>query len=539
LPETISFHQSHHGHHREPQIITTPESHGSSSNQLDQGDICPNLTRESSADELSDHSISNLSSTETVLCHQKENRLEIANDSDSFDIPSPSPIEEVTSYDFGSGNTSVPPFQVVNHNGLFTTSFVISLVLLTLQGLPTIPEHGFYRLRLAYNLSSWKNVEPTIKTAENAAAAKIALETMYSQLLSNDIGAGLAKSARLGNNSRSNLLQNITLINHSKGEQPSHLRVVRALKTRILASYAGSLKIGPYEKMRIIGKGSFGSVQLVRRKEPVVSSGLMANKEIDVAENDTDGTSLGSAILHNKVYAMKIIHKSEMLRKSQEAHLRAERDFLVAAEKSRWVVPLFESFQDNENLYLVMEYMVGGDFLTLLLRWDIVPEELAKFYLAEMLLAVEEVHNMGWIHRDIKPDNFLISASGHLKISDFGLAFDGHWSHHQRYFNETRHQITRDLNIEIRGDYDDVEDFQTGKTPMLRYADGDRPGRHLVIDKLGPSYNRRLAKTIVGTSQYMAPEIVAGQPYDGRCDFWSIGIILFEVGDVCCRYGLC
>jgi protein-serine/threonine kinase len=78
------------------------------------------------------------------------------------------------------------------------------------------------------------------------------------------------------------------------------------------------------------------------------------------------------------VYAMKVIRKSDMLRNSQEGHLRAERDFLVASENSKWVVPLIASFQDNNNLYLVMEYMVGGDFLGLLLREDVLDESVAK-----------------------------------------------------------------------------------------------------------------------------------------------------------------
>lgn len=120
---------------------------------------------------------------------------------------------------------------------------------------------------------------------------------------------------------------------------------------------------------------------------------------------------------------MKVIRKSDMLRNSQEGHLRAERDFLVAAEGSRWVVPLIASFQDLNNLYLVMDYMPGGDFLGLLIRDNVLSEPIAKWYIAEMILCIEEAHSLRWIHRDVKPDNFLISASGHLKISDFGLAF--------------------------------------------------------------------------------------------------------------------
>lgn len=114
-----------------------------------------------------------------------------------------------------------------------------------------------------------------------------------------------------------------------------------------------------------------------------------------------------------------------MLRNSQEGHLRAERNFLVAAEGSKWVISLITAFQDNRHLYLVMDFCIGGDFLGLLIRKNILSEQITKWYLAEMILCVEEAHKMKWIHRDVKPDNFLIGADGHLKISDFGLAFDG------------------------------------------------------------------------------------------------------------------
>src|SRR5690242_15360876 len=102
------------------------------------------------------------------------------------------------------------------------------------------------------------------------------------------------------------------------------------------------------------------------------------------------------------------------------------------------IVPLVASFQDLTSLYLVMEYMPGGDFLSLLIREHILHESAARFYTAEIILCVEAAHSLKCIHRDIKPDNFLVSASGHLKISDFGLAFDGHWSHDTTYYNSHR-----------------------------------------------------------------------------------------------------
>jgi protein-serine/threonine kinase len=178
------------------------------------------------------------------------------------------------------------------------------------------------------------------------------------------------------------------------------------------------------------------------------------------------------------------------------------------------VVPLIESFQDQDNLYLVMEYMVGGDFLSLLMRMEMLSEEMTQFYVAEMVLCVEEIHRMKWIHRDVKPDNFLISSSGHLKISDFGLSFDGHWAHNQKYYNETRNSLMDKLGITVQGDTHDL----TCKLIKTHREDRPRPDGHLVIDQLDMLWKRKLARTIVGTSQYMAPEVILGQAYDGRCD---------------------
>ncbi|CAI0650659.1 unnamed protein product [Colletotrichum noveboracense] len=290
--------------------------------------------------------------------------------------------------------------------------------------------------------------------------------------------------------------------------------------------------------MSILGKGSFGVVKLVRK---VVRDKYARRK-------------------YNEVYAMKIIRKSDMIRSCQEGHLRAERDFLVAASDSEWIVPLLFSFQDMANLYLVMDYMPGGDFLGLLIREKVLSESRTRFYIAEMILCVEEAHRLGCIHRDVKPDNFLIGADGHLKISDFGLAFDDHWSHDTSYYRWQRQGLLSKQTFALNGDYEDRKSnseqaqkqsscqlnftrheppFQVvqGSKLLLRERLGqeNRNGNNrprgssdcLLVDDLlnwrATATRRSHARSVVGTSQYMAPEVVMGE---------SIGIILYE-----CLYG--
>lgn len=146
-----------------------------------------------------------------------------------------------------------------------------------------------------------------------------------------------------------------------------------------------------------------------------------------------------------------------------------------------------------------------------------------------MILCIEEAHKMEWIHRDIKPDNFLISASGHLKISDFGLAFNGHWAHNQSYYNSQRDGLLEKLGISIKGDELDVleegEVERHGEMRVGRSLGKERKHdaeegaqREGLLNWRNRVEKRRLARSIVGTSQYMAPEVILGQAYDGRCD---------------------
>ena len=138
---------------------------------------------------------------------------------------------------------------------------------------------------------------------------------------------------------------------------------------------------------------------------------------------------------------MKKMKKSEMVYKNQVAHVKAEREVLVKA-KNPWIVELKYSFQDEKYLYLVMDFLPGGDLMTLLMRKDVLSEEESRFYIAETILAIETVHKVNYIHRDLKPDNILLDKHGHVKLTDFGLC-----KHAQIRSTRMADANTKDLSV--------------------------------------------------------------------------------------------
>ncbi|KAF9359638.1 hypothetical protein BGX26_011884 [Mortierella sp. AD094] len=149
-------------------------------------------------------------------------------------------------------------------------------------------------------------------------------------------------------------------------------------------------------------------------------------KDFDIIKPISKG-AFGSVFLAKKratgdYFAIKVLKKSDMVAKNQVTNVKAERLILMNQTDSPFVVNLYFSFQSKDYLYLVMEYLNGGDCMALIKAIQRLPEDWARNYLAEVVLGLEYLHNAGVVHRDLKPDNLLIDQNGHLKLTDFGLS---------------------------------------------------------------------------------------------------------------------
>ena len=217
-----------------------------------------------------------------------------------------------------------------------------------------------------------------------------------------------------------------------------------------------------YESLKIIGRGAFGEVHVCRE------------------------------IKTGKIYAIKKIKKETIELKNQLMHIRNEQ-LLMSKVKSPWIVELKSSFQEGDYLYLVMEFLAGGDLMSLLIKKDILTENEAKFYIAEIILAIESIHKLDCIHRDIKPDNILIDKNGHIKLSDFGLAKVSEKLYHN--YNNMNN------NIKI---YNSNNNNNEKMTHKKNYS-------------------------CVGTAYYVAPEVLNKSGYNSEIDWWSVGVIFYEM----------
>ena len=151
------------------------------------------------------------------------------------------------------------------------------------------------------------------------------------------------------------------------------------------------LKNDDFDRLKLIGKGSFGEVFLVKLKS------------------------------NEKIYAMKILDKEKIKLYDQEEHTKSERDLMVKIN-CPFIVDIKYAFQDKQYLYMVTEFMQGGEMFFHLFKEKRFKNEKAKFYIVEIILAIEFLHKNKMMYRDLKPENVLLDKTGHIKIADFGLS---------------------------------------------------------------------------------------------------------------------
>ncbi|WFD33628.1 non-specific serine/threonine protein kinase [Malassezia cuniculi] len=222
-------------------------------------------------------------------------------------------------------------------------------------------------------------------------------------------------------------------------------------------------------------------------------------------------------------YAIKVLKKSDMIAKNQITNVRAERTILMNRAQSPFVVRLFFTFQSAEYLYLVMEYLPGGDCASLVRVFGGLPEDWARQYLAEMVQCLEYLHSTGVVHRDMKPDNWLIDNRGHLKLTDFGLSKFGLLGRqtHAPYASHVDVPSSKWAQSGASGDVPlaDIE------SPIL---DARVNPNEAFTSSMALGSEARL-KRAVGTPDYLAPESVLGVGMDGfGVDWWAVGVMLFE-----------
>jgi len=248
--------------------------------------------------------------------------------------------------------------------------------------------------------------------------------------------------------------------------------------------------IKDFEFVRLINKGAFGRVWLVKRKQT------------------------------GDIYAMKIINLQDDMNRNKEKSLKAESqifDFITGD----YVVRAIFKFTHENFLCFVMDYMEGGDFSYILDSYGPLDVAIARFYLAELVLAIEHLHSLGIVHRDLKPENILLDVHGHIKLSDFGLSEIG-----------VTKLITKQPNSGSRSSYQrKIEKYVKERKKFafnIEYLEREKLGSDL-FSPLKKSGDPEKRKRIMGTPDYIAPEILDGKGANQTSvDWWALGIIVFE-----------
>jgi len=213
-----------------------------------------------------------------------------------------------------------------------------------------------------------------------------------------------------------------------------------------LAMVSAKVDIEDFVILRVLGRGSYGKVMLIQHKE------------------------------EGNLFALKTLRKKKVIKTSQVEHTKAERQYLFYVNNLRilekiehpFIVTLRYAFQTKQKLYMVFEYAPGGELFQHLKNLEYFSEERARFYAAEILLALEFLHSKKIVYRDLKPENVMLDSEGHIKLTDFGLA------------------------KELAGDHG-------------------------------------VTNTFCGTDEYLAPEIILNKGYNSSVDIWSLGILIYEM----------
>ncbi|KAL4481089.1 hypothetical protein ABPG72_015044 [Tetrahymena utriculariae] len=268
------------------------------------------------------------------------------------------------------------------------------------------------------------------------------------------------------------------------------------------------INIGDFEFLKLISKGAFGRVWLVKKK-------------------NTDN-----------VYAMKIVNLAEKMNKNNLMSLQNERDIFGIVSGDFFVKAVY-TFAHESYLCFVMEYMIGGDLGSIQQQFGVLEESVARFYIAEIILACSQLHKAGIVHRDLKPDNLLLDSKGHLKLTDFGLSDMGMRSRNmenskQKKFRQEYNNLKRGMDriSNIKG-ADKIFSSLTpqSKSDKTRELKQMKTNLDVILNKETKKMKNKKKFRIIGTPDYIPPEVIKGSN-NLNCatlDWWSVGVILFEM----------
>lgn len=223
---------------------------------------------------------------------------------------------------------------------------------------------------------------------------------------------------------------------------------------------------------------------------------------------------------------MKVIKKSYVNNGRLHAQIMIERDVL-AHNKSPFTLRLHESFDDDDHLYFVTPFLQGGDLMGLMITYDIFPIDVARFYLAEILLGLEYLHGKEIAVRDLKFENILVDTNGHLVIADFGLAGTS-VTYESSYFTDLI-QLNKIKNSRrLSGSL--VRSPSRSTRPTLgahRRSQTMVPRVQKTIKKIVT--HKRKFRSFLGTPETIAYELLKSDGYTASCDLWSLGCMLYEM----------